>query len=219
MRRPCLTALAVVCAALALAPSTSAALTVPAASLCIVPPVLTACPGGDIAYVVTIVDFSLSPLNNATVTLNFSGCPGFRLCTAGPAAPYTFVPPASIQASTDVHGQVVFWVRGGGTCASGIQVSVTPFGVSVPTLLTDGVNHDPVTLASPDQDGDLVVTSLDAAILAAKTASDPTADLNGDGVHNAADEALLAAHTGHVCPSLATPTTHGSWGGLKIIYR
>ena len=88
-----------------------------------------------------------------------------------------------------------------------------------PISLTDGLYGTPASFASLDQDGDLDVTAADAAILAAKAPTDPTADLNGDGVHDAADAALLTAHLGHVCPQIATPTRPRTWGGLKLIYR
>jgi hypothetical protein len=124
-----------------------------------------------------------------------------------------FETPTTIALNTGAFGQAVFYLEAGGTCDGGIKIYAD--GV----LMTDGTAHPLVALANTDQTGDELVSTEDAALLAAKTASDPTADLNGDGVHNSADETLLAAHLGHLCPGLATPNSHQSWGSLKLIYR
>jgi hypothetical protein len=197
----------------------SAGLAVPSPQTSLFPTVLSACPGGDVAYVVTVRDLSMGPLYGCTVTLDFSACPDVHFCIPGPATPYTFVPPASVEVLTDVHGQATFWVQGGGTCTSGIAIYATISGTGIQTLLTDGQAHAAVSMAAVDQDGDLGVTLTDATLLAGKGALDATGDLNHDGVHDAADDAMLAAHLGHVCPSIPTPTRNRSWGGLKTIYR
>jgi hypothetical protein len=218
MRRSRRADFALLCAALAFASPARAGLAVPDQRYCVLPAVLPACPAGDIAYMVTILDNTQSPLYDVDVTLNFSACPGFQLCVPGPGTQYTLVPPASVQVSTDQHGQAVFWVEGEGTCSSGVQVTAGLRGGPV-VLLTDGVYHLPVSVAGVDQDGNGVVTTWDQFVLNLKGASDPTADVNGDGVHDATDYAIIGAHLGHPCPALVTPNQRRTWGGLKLIYR
>ncbi len=143
------------------------------------------------------------------VLLDFSGCPNVHFCPPGPTTKYVFFTPTSVMVMTDFNGNATFWLEAGGICTAGIQISASiqhslPPGV----LLTDGIVHALVTFAGLDQDGDLWVTPLDAAILAAKGPDDPTADLNSDGIHDAADDALLAAHLGHV-GSAATTSVDG----------
>lgn len=192
----------------------------PDAVNCVVPPVINACPAGDIAYTVIVLKTDETPVNASQVVLDFSGCPGVHFCAAGPTTKYVYLTPTSVAVTSDVTGSATFWLEAGGACTTGIQITASEAGQpTLPVLLTDGYAHAPVSFASVDQDGDLVVTPADAAILAGKSATDPTADLNGDGTHNAADAALLTAHLGHVCASLPTPTNHKTWGQIKLIYR
>jgi hypothetical protein len=76
---------------------------------------------------------------------------------------------------------------------------------------------------SPDQNGDLVVDAADEAILNDKIANPSqanvlTADLNGDGILDDLDLAVVHAHTNHVC-SDRTPVRRSAWGELKLLYR
>ena len=186
---------------------------VPNASTSSVPPILTACPMGDLTYVVTVRDAGMNPVPNAHVSLDFSDCPNIHFCPTTPPPAYVFETPTTIALNAGALGQAVFYLEAGGTCSGAIQIYAD--GV----LLTDGTAHPLVTVANADQTGDAVVSAEDAALLAAKPANDPTADLNGDGIHDTADETLMAAHLGHLCPGLATPNSRRSWGGLKLIYR
>jgi hypothetical protein len=178
---------------------------------------MAACPAGDIAYTVRVLDATNSPRNNIEVILDFSACPGVHLCEPGPATKYAFLSPRSVAVTTDNSGDATFWLEAGGTCIEGIQVNLICFGAEF--WLTNGIDHMPVSFAGLDQDGDLAVMPADATVLAAKAPEDPTADLNADGTHDAADAALLAAHLGHVCAETPTPTRPRSWGGIKLIYR
>jgi hypothetical protein len=178
---------------------------------------MAACPSGDIAYSVRVLDATNSPMYGIEVVLDFSACPGVHFCAPSPATRYVFLTPTSVALTTDVTGNSTFWLEAGGTCTAGIQITLICFGVQF--LLTNGIDHMPVSFAGLDQDGSLSVTSADAAILDAKVANDPTSDLNSDGTHDASDAALLVAHLGHVCPALATPTSPRTWGQIKLIYR
>ena len=209
-------ALAILCGACCAYASPSRA-GCPSVGNSLVPPVIAACPSGDIAYTVTILDATNSPRYGIQVALDFSACPGVHFCPSSPATQYVYLTPTSVAVTTDVTGRATFWLEAGGTCTAGVQVTFICYGV--PFLLTNGIDHLPVSFAGLDQDGDLDVTAADATILAAKGPSDPTADLNADGVHDAADAALLAAHETHMCPAIVTPTIRGSWGRLKIFYR
>jgi hypothetical protein len=184
------------------------------------PPVINSCPSGDIAYVVSVRDAANGPVNNSQVVLDFSSCPSIHLCPAGPSTKYVLLTPTSVAVISDNLGNGTFWLEAGGSCAAGVQITASePGDPTRPVLLTNGIDHLPVSFAGLDQNGDLAVTADDAAILAAKAPSDPTADLNADGTHDAADAALLAAHLGHACAEIPTPSRSRSWGQLKVIYR
>jgi hypothetical protein len=186
----------------------------------VVPPILAACPNGDIAYVVTVRDVTNAPYSNSQVVLDFSGCPSIHFCAAGPETRYVFLTSTSVAVTTDISGDATFWLEAGGACAAGVQITASEKGDPTrPLLLTNGIDHLPVPFAGLDQNGDLVVTADDAAILAAKVPTDPTADLNSDGTHDAADATLLAAHLGHACAEIPTPSKSRTWGQLKLIYR
>jgi hypothetical protein len=199
------------CLAIALAASAAAGVPSPANST--VPSVIAACPQGDLAYVVISRDVANVPRHGVTVVLDFSGCPAIHFCPPGPPPGYTFVTPTSIAVQTDMLGQALFDLQASGVCTGSIRI----FADAV--LMTDGISHPLVSLANTDQSGDGFVGADDAAILAAKGAGDPTADLDGSGAHDAADDALLAAHMGHFCPGLIDPVHSRTWGQLKLIYR
>jgi hypothetical protein len=179
-----------------------------------VPACLPVCPLGDLSYAVVVRDVGGAPIPGSMVELEFAGCPQVKLCGPGnPPPPYGFHSTTRIFLITDAQGRATFPVEGGGTCASGVQV----FADGV--MLTDGIAHQLLSVASTDQDGDLFVTGLDTGVMAAKGPSDPTADLDCDGDHDAADAAVLAAHQGHFCRGFIDPVLPGTWGQLKIRYR
>jgi hypothetical protein len=210
---------AVLCAACCLA-AWPASAGPPSPANCSLPSIINACPSGDIAYTVIVRNAAYDPYYDSQVVLDFSGCPGVHLCPPNGATRYVFLTPTSVAITTDFTGTATFWLEAGGSCAAGVQISASEYGDPTrPTLLTNGIDHMPVSFAGLDQDGDLAVMPADATVLAAKAPEDPTADLNADGTHDAADAALLAAHLGHVCAETPTPTRPRSWGGIKLIYR
>ena len=179
-----------------------------------IPACLPACPLGDLTYTVVIRDIIGNPIPGAHVAIDFVDCAGVHFCPPGPPPGYTFDSPTAVSNPTDAQGRASFPLQIAGTCASAVRVSAD--GV----LMTDGTNHALVSVANTDQDGDLFVNSFsDGAVLAGKGPTDPTADLDCDGDHDAADAGVLNAHDGHFCPGLIDPVRPRSWGGLKILYR
>jgi hypothetical protein len=109
----------------------------------------------------------------------------------------------------DAIGAAAFPLRGGDVCG-------TANGV---TVFADGVMLSGRTMASPDQNGDLIVDGTDDAIATAKLgSSDPTADFDCDGSVTIADVGVVQAHFPHACAE-PTKASDRSWGGLKSIYR
>jgi hypothetical protein len=181
----------------------------PSAALSTEDPCLVVCPGGDLAFHITLRDLGNNPLPGSTAWLDFSQCPGFTPCpNVGDTLTYD---PATrrLQATTNQWGLATFVIHGGGVCGGGV---VRMFGGA-------GVLLGARSLASPDQDGDLVVSNADLAILQSKVgSSDPTGDLDCDTHVTVGDVNLFSAHLGHTCAS-PTPVMHGSWGRLKVIHR
>lgn len=173
---------------------------------------LLLCPYDAIPFNVTVRDAASNPVAGATVQMSFASCatdpayPGTtptHLCPSG-SGPLTLV--------SGADGRVQFLLKAGGVCP-GSQAQIR----------ADGVLLALRTVASPDQDGNLVVLGQDSAILVAKEMSgvyDATADLDGDGDTNndAGDYAVYDAHAGHGCDSI-TPAAPHSWGSVKILYR
>jgi hypothetical protein len=171
---------------------------------------LIACPAGNIVFFVLIRDFNRVPINNASVVIDFCDCPGVTLCPASTTDPYDRIGACQIRKFTGTDGKAVFAIRAGGVCSS--------LGVRI---YSDGLLMATRRVASPDQDGDLVVEPADLDIASTKNGSaDPTADLDCDGLVTDADLVLLTEHAGHRCPPVdPTAATRRTWGGLKTIYR
>ena len=108
------------------------------------------------------------------------------------------------------NGMVTFPARVGGGC-----------GAEMVRVYGDGVLLASRILASPDQDGDGVVTVLDGAILTAKVGGgDLSGDLNCSGtVTN--DDLLVQGnqHGSHSCNGIVNPVQPRTWGALKLHYR
>lgn len=181
---------------------------VPSPSESTVDPCFVSCPFGDVAFSVTVRDFAHNPIAGSTVALAFSDCSGVRLCPN--QEPGTTVSPSPLMAirSTDATGVVTFHLHAGGLCP-GAQM----------TVYADGVNLGQRSVASPDQNGDLIVDATDQALLAALVGgSDLGGDLDCDQMVNTSDVTVQSSHLGHACDS-ATPTRPKSWGRLKLLYR
>jgi hypothetical protein len=196
----------------ALAVPSSASLTIPDPARSIVPPSLRGCPAGDLDYKLIVRSHDGSVLPGVLVLLDLSGCAGIHGCPGGLAPGVTFPTATTIQLTTNTLGEASLSLTGTGLCAGSILVYA---GF---TLLTDGVNHMPVAVSNVDQSGDFVVGPEDVALLAAKSPTDPTADFNYDGVHDAVDAQILLQHLGHQC-AVAVPVSRSSWGALKLHYR
>lgn len=181
---------------------------IPLASLSTEDPCLIVCPAADFRFHVTIRDVANNPIANGTITLDFSQCPGFTPCpNIGDTLTWN-AGPRTITRQTNLYGLATFLIHGGGVGAAG---TVRMYG--------NGVILGSRALASPDQDGDLAVTSGDVSIVQSKVGSaDPTADFDCSGGVTASDVTVAAAHQGHSCTS-PTPTARGSWGRIKVFYR
>jgi hypothetical protein len=185
------------CLALLSAPSANAAVPDPLRSQ--VDPCLVVCPAGDFTFHVVVRDVANVPIAGATVVVNLCNCPSVHLCSG----------PCDVLATSDAAGNAFFQIKGGGICPGGVA-SVT----------ADGVLLASRTVASPDQDGDLSVTSADIAIISGKLLLpyDPGADLDCDGTVSNADVSIASSHSSHNCQGVV-PTEGQSWGKVKAIYR
>jgi hypothetical protein len=205
MRR-ILNAVVIVCAATFQVPPAQAA--VPSVFESSVDPCLVFCPVSDIPFRVVVRDIGHQPIPNASVTLDFSGCPSFVHCLGVPPTLVVSDAGRTVSMLADAAGVAAFFMPMGGICP-GNAVRVIANEVELATR----------SLASPDRDGNLFPDALDqAAIQALVGSSDPTADFDCSGVVDAADLALFAQHRFHACP-LAVPALPRSWGALKLLYR
>jgi hypothetical protein len=173
-------------------------------------PCLAACPSADIANVIEVRDFANNPVAGAFVVVDFSGCPGFHHCPVDSSESYAWNAASRMATRfTDPSGRAMFNFHGGGVCPG-----------SALRVFADGILLATRALVNPDQDGDGIVSGPDKTILLAKVGStDPTADVNCDGLVTAAEvSGLYAQHVGHSC-ALPTATGPRSWGQLKILYR
>lgn len=180
---------------------------VPSPSNSTLPACLTACPGGDLSFSVTVRDFNNLPIANSSVDLNFCVCPSVRFCPVVPSDGYQIISGCQVISVTGVNGQVTFRLRAGGSCGTPIPV------------YADGVLLGNLRFASTDQDGDLTVTAADVGAVNAKVGtSDLTGDLDCSASVTAADVAIVTAHGGHNC-LVPTGARGTRWGTLKIRYR
>lgn len=183
---------------------------VPSPQFSTLDPCMVFCPTGDITYHVTVRDLAQNPISGSIVVLDFSQCAGWHVCSdpgPGITADLTL---RTLRMTTNAQGEAFFAAKVGGVCASSVKV------------YADGVqlNAGSLTLSSPDQDGSLLVTPADQAILVAKIAggTDPTGDLNCSATTDSTDLGPLAAHMNHGCNGVI-PVRPGSWGRLKTTYR
>ncbi|HKQ56750.1 MAG TPA: hypothetical protein VJY35_02675 [Candidatus Eisenbacteria bacterium] len=206
MRRP---ALLLLIAALALTPAAHADIPNPNQST--VDPCLVLCPAGDLTFHVVVRGFTGNPFAGSSVQIEYSACPGFHLCALTGGEPYTHLSLSGLEmvgVISDVQGMASFPVKAGGGCSSGAV-----------KVYADGVLLANRALASPDQNGDGVVSAQDVTLLQAKLGTaDPTGDLDCSGAVDGADLALLQAHAGHACAQ-PTEVRPGTWGRIKTLYR
>ena len=190
-----------------------------------IPDQLLLCPYEGIPFVIVVRDAGGNPVASSTVQINLNNCiPDIYYPTLIPTNPCPEAGSSHVLAGSDavagglftlvsdVNGRVEFRIQAGGVCANGAA-----------RILADGVLLAFRSVASPDQDGNLVVLGQDAAVLVAKQTSgsfDATADLDGDGDTNndTGDYAVYDLHAGHGCDAI-TPSARRSWGSVKILYR
>lgn len=172
---------------------------VPSASNSTVPLCMQMCPYGDLTYTVVVRDLANNPIIGSSVVIDFTNCPAVHLCPP--------ITGRTVREFTNAQGIATFAIKGGGGCANAVFV----YADGVPLTSSASV-------ASPDQSGDLFVNGLDQVVLTGKAATDPTADLNCDGTHDAGDDSVIVAHMGHFCDGVV-PVAPRSWGRLKVQYR
>jgi hypothetical protein len=173
--------------------------------------ILVACPAGDIAFHVTPRDLAYQGAPGLLVWLDFCSTSGWAI-DPGPvpaSQPYLDRPPCTPTTLTDSRGMATFALRAGGSTGGGTVVVYGDGGIRLRARV----------LASPDQNGDLLVNATDVALLAAKLGTnDPSADFDGDGVVTAADQAIQRAHLGHAAEQ-PVPVATSTWGRLKALGR
>ena len=203
-------AFAVFCiAALGLAAAAASA-GIPAASASFVSARLFLCPAGDSMFVVIPRHISGNPWVEGAVWVDLCGCPNVHLSRGG-AQGYTLDAAGCVATEQPPADAIYrFALAGGGLCPGG-SFRVYAGGVLL-AIRTD--------VASPDQNGDLSVDSIDVALVRSKLGTaDPGADLDGDGIVTESDAALAVAHLGHASPDRPTPALPTTWGRIKTLYR
>ncbi len=182
----------------------------PAPWNCTVPPRLVACPLGDAGYEVVVRDVGNWPVVDVLVRLDFSKCSGAAFCPV--QGDLTAWDPVARVASTwsNDQGVAAFHLKMGGICPDD----------SIEVLACSTVLGRSVGVASPDQDGNLVVNGADVAIVRGLLGTgSPQADFDGDGLVEADDLAFVAEqHYAHGCDGVV-PTRRPGWGTLKQLYR
>lgn len=183
---------------------------VPDPAHCTVPPCLVLCPAGDVTYTVVVRDIAGAPVSGCTVRLEFVNCNWVVVCSLD-CCPGLIIDDLhqQVRTTSDVNGVANFPVMMGGLCP-GATVGVSAAAVH----LAD------VHLASPDQNGNLIVGADDAQHVHDLIGStDPGADFDGDGTVTQADyDWLVNSHGGHSCTN-AVPVRPRTWGSIKLLYR
>ena len=180
---------------------------VPTPQTCTLDPRLVLCPAGDLAFHV-IVRRGPITVANSTVELDLFTSTGWTVCSSGQPPGIGWLSPYSFVVLTGLDGVATIALKAGGVTTD-----------STVMIRADGVPLARRFLASPDQNGDLVVNAADEAILLAKLGThDLSADFDGDGVVTEADHAILRAHFGHAC-EMPTTAPRAAWGEIKVRYR
>jgi len=183
---------------------------IPDPSASTVPARLFLCPAGDSVFVVIPRHLNGDPWAEGAVWVDLCGCSQVRLSLAR-AQGYT-LDAAGCVATEQPPADAIdrFPLAGGGLCPGGsFRVYAGGVLLAIRTVV-----------ASPDQNGDLIVDSTDVALARSKLGTaDPGADLDGDGIVTEADVALLSAHLGHASPDHQTPALPATWGRIKLLYK
>lgn len=167
---------------------------------------IVVCPAGDSLF--TVYARRGGSASGDPVWIDFCGCPDVHFAPRDGNEVYSLVD-CTASGMPEADGLMEFPFEAGGVC-SGAVITISIF------IPNNFVRH---SVASPDQNGDLVVSDADLDILQPKVGtSDPTADLDCDGAVTATDLAIFNAHFGHRWQG-ATPARARTWGELKTHYR
>jgi hypothetical protein len=186
---------------------------IPDPAHCTVPPCLVLCPAGDDTFTVVVRDIAGNPVSGVRVRLEFASCssgPSIVVCSWD-CCPGLIIDGLHelVRTDSDANGVAKFGAKMGGLC-EGSTVGVSAGSVH----LAD------VHLASPDQNGNLVVGADDAQhVHDLIGTTDPGADFDCDGIVTQADyDWLVNNHGGHSCAGIV-PARTPSWGSVKVLYR
>jgi hypothetical protein len=169
---------------------------------------IAVCPAGDLRVSV-LVRKGGQPVEGALVTMDLSGCNLLKLGPPLPGEEQTVADGVRVMHRTGENGRALFSIRGGGAGACS-RVTVLAEGVLI---------AERQAVASPDQNGDMVVDQSDIDLLKAKLGTkDETGDLDGDGRVTPADILIARLHLGHHA-ELVTETKPATWGEIKGGYR
>jgi dockerin type I repeat protein len=177
----------------------------PTPASCRVSPI-TACPAGDLRITVTVRK-GHDPLP-ALVTLDLSTCAGLKLADKLTDDADTSTDGFQLTKRASTDGRALFAFHAGGA-ASCTRLLVLANGLVI---------AERTAVASPDQNGDLLVDQADLELMRAKLGTkDATADLDGDGRVTPTDVLLARLHLGHraEAPRTSRATT---WGEIKSGY-
>lgn len=157
-----------------------------------VDPCIVTCPAGDSVFAVIARQPGGNPWPYGTTTIDLCGCPDLVLAPVEGGGPYQ-ISGCTVWAYTWPQGVSAFPLASGGLC-SGASITVHCDGFLMGTR---------TAVASFDQDGDLVVSASDLALVSSKEGSgDPTADFDCDGMVTTADLDIAASHAGHYNASI-----------------
>ena len=174
----------------------------PTPASCRVSPI-TVCPAGDLQITVTVRK-GHDPLPSL-VTMDFGSCSGLKLAGKLTDDPQIEVDGFRLAKTASAEGRAQFALHAGGA-SSCARLLVLAQGLVV---------AERTGVASPDQNGDLLVDQTDLDLMKAKIGSkDPSADLDGDGRVTPTDVLLARLHLGHHA-DVATPTRATTWGEIK----
>lgn len=163
---------------------------------------IVVCPAGDgtplgdvgATITVTITDGGVPAEGIPPQTFYVFGCNGGLVTCPGTGG-------VRADAPTDENGQTTISgaIKGGGY-DSGLGVFT---GIIPEPNICLGEICVPITVVSPDINGDLQINIVDVSLFAQAfppQAGNPTADFDCSGTVNIADLAAFAQHLGHVCP-------------------
>ena len=153
---------------------------------------IVTCPANDSVFAVTVryqyclPPHDVFPFANSDVVLDFSACADVVLATPDPPGLYQLGSPGWVLRVTNNVGRADVPLASGGTCSGPVKVYASGFLIASRPFV-----------AAFDQDGDLMVTEADLALVQAKVGtSDLTADFDCDSAVTPSDYAIAATRKG-----------------------